>query len=78
MIGGILKLIGGLVVGVVVLGLGIGVLGMLFGLGVALLALTVKLLPLLLVGWVVVKLVQGGERRRSLSSADQRWLDGRR
>ncbi|HET7461802.1 MAG TPA: hypothetical protein VFJ82_11170 [Longimicrobium sp.] len=78
MIGGILKLIGGLVVGVVALGLAIGVLGMVFGVGVALLALTIKLLPILLVGWVVVKLVQGGERRRAISSADQRWLDGRR
>jgi hypothetical protein len=34
--------------------------------------------PILLVGWVVVKLVQAGERRRALpavSTADQRWLD---
>lgn len=77
MIGGILKLIGGLVVGVVAIGLAIGVLGMVFGVGVALLALTLKLLPLLLIGWVVVKVVQGGERRRSISSADRRWLDGR-
>jgi uncharacterized membrane protein YccC len=36
-----------------------------------------KVAPLLLVGWVVLKLVErarGG--RRQISAADQRWLDG--
>lgn len=75
MIGGLLKLIGGLVVGVVLLGVGIGVLGMVLGLGVALLALTLKVLPFLLVGWVIVKLVGGSKPRSSISAADRRWLD---
>jgi hypothetical protein len=46
-------------------------------LAVVAVALAVKLLPFLLVGWVVVKLVQQAEKRPRgiLSSADQRWLD---
>jgi hypothetical protein len=34
-----------------------------------------KVLPLLLIGWVIVKLVQRSSRRGSLSAADRRWLD---
>jgi hypothetical protein len=34
-----------------------------------------KVLPLLIVGWIVYKLVQRSGSRRSLSGADQRWLD---
>jgi hypothetical protein len=63
------------VVGVVLLGVALGVAGMVLGLGVALLALTLKVLPFLLVGWVVVKLVGGGKPRSSISAADRRWLD---
>jgi len=75
MIGGLLKVIGALVVGIVLLGVGIAALGLLFGVTMGLLGLTLKLLPFLLVGWVIVKLVQSGERRRSLGSSDRRWLD---
>jgi hypothetical protein len=39
-----------------------------------------KVAPLLLLGWLVVKLVQrsggGGWRRPGLSPSDRRWLDG--
>jgi hypothetical protein len=76
MIGAIVGLIGALVVGVVVIGLVLALLGMVFGVAVGLLALTLKLLPILLVGWVVVKLVQRSVRpRATLSRSDQRWLD---
>jgi hypothetical protein len=72
MIGAIVGLIGALVVGVVLLAL----LGVVVGLVVGLLALAVKVLPIVLIGWVVVKLVQRAERPRGmLSAADQRWLD---
>ncbi|MFL5540040.1 MAG: hypothetical protein ACJ8J0_13700 [Longimicrobiaceae bacterium] len=72
MIGAIVGLIGALVVGVVLLAL----LGVVLGLVVGLLALAVKVLPIVLIGWVVVKLVQRAERPRGmLSAADQRWLD---
>jgi hypothetical protein len=76
MIGAILGLIGALVVGVVVIGLVLGLLGLVFGLAVGLLGLALKLLPIVLVGWVIVKLVQrAGRRHDALGSSDQRWLD---
>ncbi|MEX0912191.1 MAG: hypothetical protein WD737_11545 [Gemmatimonadota bacterium] len=35
-----------------------------------------KVAPLLLVGWVVLKLVERARGNRQISAADQRWLDG--
>jgi len=37
--------------------------------------LLLKVAPVLLVGWVVLKLVEKGRNRRQISAADQRWLD---
>ena len=34
-----------------------------------------KVAPILLVGWIVLKLVDRGRGRRRISAADQRWLD---
>jgi hypothetical protein len=34
-----------------------------------------KVAPILLVGWVVLKLVDRSRGRRQISAADQRWLD---
>ncbi len=34
-----------------------------------------KVAPVLLVGWVVLKLVDRSRNRRQISAADQRWLD---
>jgi hypothetical protein len=34
-----------------------------------------KVAPILLVGWLVLKLVDRGRSRRQISAADQRWLD---
>jgi hypothetical protein len=71
------------VVGFVVLTVVLAILGVIFGLAMGLLglafALAFKILPVVLVGWLVVKLVQRGERPRSavsrLSAEDRRWLD---
>lgn len=70
------------VVGFVVLTLLLALLSVVFGLAFGLLAmaftLAVKILPLVLVGWLVVKLIQRGERRSSLPripASDRRWLD---
>ena len=76
MIGAIVGVIAALVVGVVVIGVVLALLGMVFGLAVGLLALAVKVLPIVLIGWLVVKVIQRAERPRgALSAADQRWLD---
>lgn len=37
--------------------------------------LLLKVAPVLLVGWLVLKLVNRGRTRRMISAADQRWLD---
>lgn len=34
-----------------------------------------KVAPVLLVGWVVLKLVDKARNRQRISAADQRWLD---
>lgn len=78
-------LIGLLVVGIVafvVLTVLLAIFGALFGLAFGflglLLTLAFKILPVVLVGWLVVKLIQRGERssaRARLSAEDRAWLD---
>lgn len=63
-----------LVVAGVVLAVAGTVLGWAFGLAGFLLF---KVAPLLLVGWVVVKLLDRRRKRNYLSDADRRWLEGR-
>lgn len=71
------------IVGFVVLTVLLAIFGVIFGLAFGLLgmaiALAVKVLPLVLVGWLVVKLIQRGERsRRSyprIPASDRHWLD---
>jgi hypothetical protein len=78
MIGGLLKLIGGVVVGLVLLTVALGVLGAIFGLAIGILGLALKLLPFVLIGWIILKVVRSGDRRRRVSVYDDRWLDSRR
>ncbi|HYW12937.1 MAG TPA: hypothetical protein VE871_13345 [Longimicrobium sp.] len=78
-------LIGLLVVGIVafvVLTVLLAIFGVIFGLAFGFLGLlftlAVKILPIVLVGWLVVKLIQRGERsaaRARLSAEDRAWLD---
>ena len=68
--------IGAMVVLTVLLALFGVVFGLAFGLLGLVMALAFKVLPILLVGWLVVKLIQRGERPRSrLSASDRAWLD---
>ena len=60
------------VLGLIAVSVIFAILGMVMGLmGLVLF----KIVPLLLIGWVVVKLVKRVTRRREISPADQRWLD---
>lgn len=60
----------------VVAGLVLGVLSAVFGiLGSLASFLLFNVAPILLVGWVVVKLVDR-KSKGSLSAADRKWLDG--
>lgn len=52
------------------------VFGVAFGLLGLVLTLAFKVLPIVVVGWLVVKLVQRAERPRSrISASDRAWLD---
>ncbi|HEX2093024.1 MAG TPA: hypothetical protein VHG28_11505 [Longimicrobiaceae bacterium] len=55
----------------------LALLGVFFGLAFGAVALLFKALPILLIGWVAVKLIRRGESRyrRQITPADQRWLD---
>lgn len=65
------------VIALVVFAVLMALLGLVLGTVFGLLALAVKLVPILLVGWIVVKLVRAGERRSGgrLSASDRQWLD---
>ena len=76
MIGTLLTFFAVGLVTLVVAGVALAVIGTVLSLGLGLAAfLLFKVAPILLVGWVVLKVM---ERKRggSLSAADQRWLDG--
>ncbi|GMR12455.1 MAG: hypothetical protein BMS9Abin29_0644 [Gemmatimonadota bacterium] len=77
MIGTLLTFFAVGVVTLVVAGVALAVVGTVLSLGLGLAAfLLFKVAPILLVGWVVLKVI---ERKRggSLSEADQRWLDSK-
>ena len=77
MIGALMGLLVAGVVGLVVLVALLAVVGLVFGVVGLMVALAVKLIPLLLIGWVVVKLIQKTDHPRyRISAADQPWLDG--
>jgi hypothetical protein len=72
------------IVGMVVLTVLLALFGVFFGLAFGLLGMVItlafKIVPLVLVGWLVVKLIQRAERPSLASgsrvpAADRRWLD---
>jgi hypothetical protein len=83
MIAGLVALLVAAVVAVVVFALIFAALGLVIGGAVALTVLAVKLAPVILVGWLAVKLLGGGRccRARPLPRArvseDDAWLDSR-
>lgn len=64
-------LVGLVLIGVVLAVVG-AVLGVAFGIASFLLF---KVAPVLLIGYLVLRLVNRGRSRRRISAADQRWLD---
>jgi hypothetical protein len=53
------------------------VVGVVFSLTFGLAAfLLFKVAPILLVGWIVVKMIERSRGGSSLSDADRRWLEG--
>jgi archaellum biogenesis protein FlaJ (TadC family) len=64
------------IVGLVVISVVMALIGVFFSLTFGLVGfLLLKVAPLLLIGWVVLKLVDRSRARKRISAADQRWLD---
>jgi hypothetical protein len=77
MLGSLLTFFAVGLVTLLVAGVVLGVVGVVFSLTFGLATfLLFKVAPILLVGWVVVKLIQKSRGGDSLSAADRRWLDG--
>ncbi len=61
----------------IVAGIVLSVVGVVFSLTIGLATfLLFKVAPILLVGWVVMKVIEKARGRGSLSSADRKWLEG--
>jgi len=77
MIGALLTFFAVGLVTLVVAGLVISVIGVVFSLTFGLATfLLFKVAPILLVGWIVVKVFERRGRGDRLSAADRRWLEG--
>lgn len=62
---------------IIVAGIVLGVVGVVFSLTFGLATfLLFKVAPILLVGWIVVKVFERSRGGSSLSDADRRWLEG--
>jgi len=61
----------------IVAGIALSIVGTVFSLTFGLATfLLFKVAPILLVGWVVIKVLEKARGRGSLSSADRKWLEG--
>ena len=60
-----------------VAGVVLSILGAVFSITIGLASfLLLKVAPILLVGWIVVKVIQKSKRRGELSDSDRQWLEG--
>ncbi len=77
MIGTLLTFLAMGIVSIVVVWIVLSVVGALLGLTLGIASfLLFKVAPLMLVGWVVLKLLGRGRSRGALSTADRKWLEG--
>jgi len=77
MIGSLLTFFAVGLITLVVAGVVLGLVGAVFSITLGLAGfLLFKVAPILLVGWVVVKLVQRSRGGGALSESDRRWLEG--
>ena len=61
----------------IVAGIVLSVVGVVFSLTLGLASfLLFKVAPILLVGWIVVKVIQKSSGAAALSDADRKWLEG--
>ena len=77
MIGSLLTFFAVGLITLVVAGIVLGIVGAVFSLTIGLASfLLFKVAPVLLIGWIVVKVFEKTQRSGSLSDADRRWLEG--
>lgn len=77
MIGSLLTFFAVGLVTILVAGIVLSVVGVVFSLTFGLATfLLFKVAPILLVGWIVVKILDKRRPKDSLSDADRRWLEG--
>jgi archaellum biogenesis protein FlaJ (TadC family) len=78
MIGTLLTFFAVGLVTLIVAGIVLSIVGTIFSLtfGLAVFLLT-KVAPILLVGWIVMKVVQKVRGKDSLTAADRKWLEGK-
>lgn len=76
MLGALLTLFLFGIAGIVVLSILMALIGVVFSVTFGIVGfLLFKVAPILFIGWVVLKVVERARGRRSISAADQRWLD---
>lgn len=77
MIGTLLTFFAVGLVTLLVAGVVLSVIGVVFSLTIGLATfLLFKVAPILLIGWIVVKVIEKSRGGPTLSSADRRWLEG--
>ncbi len=77
MIGSLLTFLAVGLATLIVAGIVLSILGTVLSIGFGLATfLLFKVAPILLVGWVVLKLIDRRKGAESLSAADRRWLEG--
>lgn len=76
MIGSLLTFFAVGLVTLIVAGIALAIIGTVFSITIGLTSfLLFKVAPILLVGWIVVKVIEKSKRGDSLSSADRKWLE---
>ena len=63
------------IVTLIVASLVLWVVGAVFSITVGLIGILLKVAPILLVGWIVVKVIQKAGGGGTLSDADRKWLE---
>jgi hypothetical protein len=76
MIGTLITLLVAGLIGIVAISVILAILGVVLSVTFGLVGILLfKVLPILIVGWLVLKVIDRGRGRRRISAADQRWLD---
>jgi hypothetical protein len=77
MIGSLLTFFAVGLVTLIVAGIALAIVGAVFSITIGLTSfLLFKVAPILLVGWIVVKVIDKSRSGRSLTDGDRQWLDG--